>query len=102
MISVIATIETGEGGRDDFLGAFGRLVPKVLAEEGCIEYGPWVDVPTSIPGQSAAGGNVVTVIEKWESVEALEAHLMAPHMLEFRKAIEKLPVSITLQILEPA
>lgn len=102
MISVIATIQTVEGGRDDFLAEFRQLVPKVLAEEGCIEYGPWADVPTSIPGQSAARENVMTVVEKWESVEALEAHLMAPHMLEFRKTIEQLWVSITLQILEPA
>lgn len=102
MISVIATIDVAEDRRDDFLAAFRQLVPKVLAEEGCVEYGPWIDVPTSISAQDPAGDNVVTAVEKWESVEALEAHLIAPHMLEFRKSIQDLVAGIRLQILEPA
>ena len=102
MICVIATVEVAEGRRDDFLAAFRQLVPKVLAEEGCVEYAPMVEVPTNIPGQSPARDNVVTVVEKWEGVEALEAHLIAPHMVEFRKVTEGLRAAITLQILEPA
>ena len=46
--------------------------------------------------------NVVTVIEKWESIEALEAHLMQPHMLEYRKAVKDLVAGTTLLVLEPA
>ena len=102
MIRVIATIEVAEGRRDDFLAVFRQLVPKVLAEEGCLEYGPWVDVPTSIEAQPEARENVITAVEKWESIEALEAHLIAPHMIEFRKSIQGMVANITLQILEPA
>ncbi len=102
MISVIAAIEVAEGQRDAFLAIFKAMVPKVRAEEGCIEYGPWLDLPTNIDLQEPARENVVTVIEKWESVEALEAHLIAPHMLEFRKAVQDLVTGITLQILQPA
>jgi len=76
-------------------------VPKVLAEEGCVEYGPWIDIPNSIT-KTEPRDNVMTAIEKWESIEALEAHLMAPHMLEFRKATESMRLNIELQILEPA
>jgi quinol monooxygenase YgiN len=102
MIRVIATIEVVQGRRDDFLAVLRELVPKVLAEEGCAEYGPWVDVPTSIPAQPEMRPDMVTVVEKWESIQALETHLMAPHMLEFRRRTEPLRVGVTLQILAPA
>ena len=102
MIRVIATIELAEGRRDDFLTVLRQLVPKVLAEEGCLEYGPWVDLPTGVPAQPEVRHHVVTVVEKWEGIEALEAHLMAPHMLEFRQTTESMRVGVTLQILEAA
>ncbi|MHC4180055.1 MAG: putative quinol monooxygenase [Planctomycetota bacterium] len=102
MIRVIAAIELADGRRDDFLAVFRQLVPKVLSEEGCVEYGPWVDLPTNIPAQPESRHNVVTVVEKWESIQALEAHLMSPHMLEFRQATESMRVGVTLRILEPA
>jgi len=102
MISVIATIELAEGRREEFLAIFGELTPKVQAEEGCIEYAAWVDIPTSLGGQPPAREDVVVVIEKWQSVDALEAHLMAPHMQQFRKATEDMRRRIELQILERA
>jgi quinol monooxygenase YgiN len=46
---VIATVEIIEGKRDEYLAAFQELVPLVLAEKGCIEYGPFVDIQTAIP-----------------------------------------------------
>jgi len=101
MIYVIARVEVPGGRRDDFLAEFGKVVPKVLAEEGCIEYGPWVDVPTNIEIQGPERNDTVVSVEKWESLEALEAHLIAPHMIEFRKVIEDLRLRITLEILQP-
>ena len=102
MICVIARIEVAPGRRDDFLARFREVVPKVLDESGCLEYGPMVDVPTSIGAQEAPRDQVVTVVEKWESVEALEAHLIAPHMLEYRKSVKDLVVGTSLEILQPA
>ena len=102
MICVIATIELNDGQRQAFLEKFTRLVPKVQAEEGCIEYGPMIDMPTNIPVQPPQRPNVVTVVEKWESVEALEAHLMAPHMLEYKKTVADIVKGLSIQVLEPA
>jgi len=102
MISVLATIETAEGRRDEFLAIFRELVPKVVAEDGCIEYAPWIDLDTTISSQDEPRSSAMIVIEKWESIDALEAHLIAPHMLEFRKAIEGLVTNLELEILEPA
>jgi len=102
MICVLATIEVAEGRRDDLLAAFKQVVPKVLAEEGCIEYGPMVDLATNIPAQPPVRDHAVTVVEKWESVQALEAHLMQPHMIEYRKAVKEMVTGTTLLVLEPA
>ena len=102
MICVIAKIEVAEGRRAEFLAEFHKIVPKVREEEGCLAYGPMVHVPTSIPAQAPPQDNVVTVVENWESVEALEAHLMAPHMIEYRKSAKPLVVSTSLEILQPA
>jgi quinol monooxygenase YgiN len=102
LIHVIATIETAPGRRDDFLAEFRRLVPQVHAEKGCLEYGPACDTFANLPAQPALRVNTVTVIEKWESLEALHAHLAAPHMISFRTRVKDLVAGITLHVLTPA
>jgi quinol monooxygenase YgiN len=84
------------------LAKFHDLMPKVHAEEGCIEYGPTIDVETEFPPQQRVGDDAVVVVEKWESVEALEAHLMAPHMLEYREAVKDIVSDVSLLVLQPA
>ena len=102
MIHVIAAIKIVPGKREEYLAAFHQLVPLVQAEEGCIEYGPAIDVATPIEIQEPLCENTVTVIEKWESIEALQAHLQAKHMQENRAKVKDLLAGITIQILEPA
>jgi quinol monooxygenase YgiN len=102
MIHVLATIELAPGRRADFLDEFRRLMPQVHAEKGCIEYGPAIDVATSIAVVPPPRGDVVTVIEKWESVQALEAHLAAPHMARYRETVKDLVVGVEIRVLEPA
>jgi quinol monooxygenase YgiN len=102
MICVVATIEVAEGRCQDFLTEFGKIVPEVLKENGCLEYAPMVDVPTGIGRELPARPDVVTVVEKWESIETLEAHLIAPHMIEYRKAVKDLVKGASLRILSPA
>jgi quinol monooxygenase YgiN len=102
MIHVIATIELHEGRRDAFLAEFHELVPHVLAEEGCIEYGPTLDLETDIAAQIPVRADVVTVVEKWASLEHLRRHLDAPHMHDYRPRVREFIVRATLVILEPA
>ena len=102
MIFVIATIEVVEGQRDAFLAEFHRLMPLVHAEVGCIEYGPTVDVVTGIAVQIAHRPLVVTIVEKWDSLETLKAHLVAPHMIEYRVRVKDFVKGVTLQVLAPA
>lgn len=102
MIHVIATIEVAEGRRDDLLNEFRKLAPVVRAEAGCIEYGAAVDLETDIPRQAPIRRDGLTVIEKWESLDALKAHLAAPHMAEYRETVVDLVAGASLQILKPA
>jgi quinol monooxygenase YgiN len=102
MIHVIAIIELAPGTRNDFLAEFHKIVGPVRAEQGCLEYGPAVDAQTGIPQQQALGSDVVTVVEKWENVMALRAHLAAPHMLAYRERVNNYVKGVRLHILEPA
>jgi len=100
MIHVIATIDVNAGRRDDFLAEFRHLVPQVRAEAGCIQYGPSVDVDSGISAQKAVRDNAVVVVEQWESLEALQTHLVAPHMQEYRTKVKDLVAGMDLQILQ--
>ena len=102
MIHVIATIQITPGRRADFLREFQQLVPLVRAESGCIEYGPAIDLDAGITGQPAVRPEVVTVVEKWENVAALKAHLVAPHMLSYRETVKDLVTGIEIRVLQPA
>jgi quinol monooxygenase YgiN len=102
MIHVLATIELNPGCRAEFLAVFAWLTPLVHAEDGCIEYGPAVDMPTPIAVQVPPRENVVLVVEKWSSIAALQTHLGAPHMAEYRERVKPFVKGVSLQILEPA
>jgi len=102
MIYVIATIQITAGRRDDFVAEFKGIVPAVLAEDGCIQYGPTVDIDTGLDRQAAIQSNEVVVIEKWKSIEHLQAHLTSPHVCEFRDRTKDFVEGASLRIVEPA
>jgi quinol monooxygenase YgiN len=43
--------------------------------------------------------NVVTIIEKWESLEALRDHLEAPHMLAYSEKVKNIVAGLSLKVL---
>jgi quinol monooxygenase YgiN len=102
MICVIATIELKDGCRDEFLAIARRHAPGVLAESGCIEYGPMIDAATRLAAQAPAGENVVFMVEKWASPAALRTHLESPQVQEFRQATAAMRKQVTLRVLQPA
>jgi len=102
MIYVIATIHLNDGHRDAFIQAFNDNVPHVLAEDGCIAYAPVVDTDARLEKQPPLRSNVVVVVEQWESVEHLHAHLAAPHMDTYRKNVTGMVDRVELQVMEPA
>lgn len=102
MIHVIADIVVKTGRRDDFVALFYKLVPAVLAEDGCLAYGPTVELATGIELQLPLRPHVVTVLEQWESVDALRRHLDAPHMHEFRDKVASMVDGLTIRVTQPA
>ena len=101
MIHVIATIHIAPGKRHEYLELFAQLVPKVHAEQGCLAYGPAIDVDSGISVQIPLRDNVVTVIEQWSDLDALKAHISAPHMEEYKENVKDIVVGLDLQILQP-
>ncbi|MGL6094376.1 MAG: putative quinol monooxygenase [Fimbriiglobus sp.] len=101
MIHVIATIELAAGKRAEWLTHFRWVTPLVRAEAGCVEYAAAADVATGLPVQPPLRPDVVTVVEKWSDVPALQVHLAAPHMAEYRVRVAGLVTKVTLHVLEP-
>jgi len=101
MIHVIASVRVKPGKRQELLDLFKVNLPKVKEEKGCIQYFPAVDVVTGLPPQSL-DQNMVTVIETWESVEALKDHLGTPHMAAFFEKEKPLVEGSTIKILQEA
>ena len=102
MIHVIATVELKPGFRDAYLEILLRNVPNVKAEKGCLVYEPTVDTETDIPIHQKAGENAVTIIEAWESIDALKKHFQAPHMLSYREQAKDLFEKVSIRVLQPA
>jgi quinol monooxygenase YgiN len=101
MINVIASIYIKKGRLAEFVEIFKLNIPNVLKEEGCIEYVPSVDVLTDLSSQEL-DDNVVTIIEKWNSLDDLQAHLSAPHMLAYKENVKNLVDKVSLKILKEA
>ena len=101
MIHVLATITTAPGQREALIQAFAKLRPLVLAEVGCIEYGTAIDAETPLPPQKKVGADALMVVEKWESIDHLLAHLDASHMHEFRETNSEIISDISLLVLDP-
>jgi quinol monooxygenase YgiN len=101
MIHVIASIKVKAGKRKELLDLFKANLSKVREEKGCIRYLPAVDIATGLPPQSL-DENMVTIIENWESVEALRNHLVTPHMTAFFEKEKPLVDGSTIKILQEA
>ena len=99
MINVIASIHIKEGRLSEFIEIFKSNMPNVLKEKGCIEYMPTIDVLTGLPPQEL-NNNVVTIIEKWDSLEVLQAHLSSPHMLAYKEKTKNLVDKMSVKVLE--
>lgn len=99
MIHVLAIITTKPHQREAVLKVFNANVPAVRAEAGCLEYGATVDVDGADP---AFGPDTFVVVEKWESLAALKAHAVAPHMQAYAAKVKDLVAKRAVHVLAPA
>ena len=101
MIHVIAVITAKAGQRAAILKEFHANIPAVLAEAGCIEYGPATDTDALGPMQTQFGPDTFVVVEKWESVDALKAHAAAPHMAAYAAKTKEMIANRVIHVLSP-
>lgn len=102
MIHVLAIITAKPGMRDSILKIFRANAPNVLAEQGCIEYGAAVDAENALPVQTKYGPDMFVVVEKWQSMETLKAHLATAHMAAYAATVKDMVANRTIHILSPA
>ncbi len=102
MIHVIATVRLKPGCRDKYLEILKSNASKVKGEAGCRVYEPTIDMETDIEIHEKAGDDAVTIVEAWDSVDALKAHFQAPHMLSYREKAKDLFASVSIRVLQPA
>ncbi len=102
MIHVVAIITAKPGMRAAMLEAFRANVPAVLAEDGCIEYGPTTDAEGFGSFQTKFGPDTFVVLEKWRDASALKAHAAAPHMAAYGAKVKDMIASRVIHILSPA
>jgi quinol monooxygenase YgiN len=79
MVIGFVIIRTKPDRRDDVLREYQAVVPMVLEERGCIDYGAVVDEYFG-PPQSLLGDDAFAIIEKWETKQHFESHAVSEHM----------------------
>ncbi|MCH9675551.1 MAG: antibiotic biosynthesis monooxygenase [Gammaproteobacteria bacterium] len=101
-VNVLAFITTKPGMRDAVLEAFKANVPKVHAEDGCIEYFASVDTEDAGPIQTPVGPDSFVVIEKWESMDHLKAHGGSAHMKAYAQSVKDMLADRVIRVLSAA
>lgn len=102
MLKVIATIVTAPAQRDSVIAELKQIQSLVEQEQGCIHYDIFVDLDTTLPRTQSNDPNIITLIEGWSSLQELETHLSAPHMLVFRQKVKSSVESVKLRIVQPS
>ena len=94
MIVIIGKIEVEEGAIEGVKDALATMETATRAEAGCLTYAFATDItsPTTI-----------RLVERWESMAALEEHFGSPHMAAFGEALGGLaPKSLEINSYEIA
>jgi len=98
MIHVIAIITARPGMRDKIIARVQENIPAVVAEEGCIEYRPVVDL--SAEAATGFGCDTLVIIEKWRDETCLKDHAAAAHMKNYAEKVKDFIQERTIRILK--
>ena len=77
------------------------VVSTVRAEDGCRMYTLLKDAATDWDKPMRFGERTMWMLEKWDSVDALKAHLDTPHMKAFGPTVRPMRTASTFHVLEP-
>jgi len=100
MLHVIVTMRIKEGRMQEFLAACKDLRPIVLREAGCQGYEYVRDVVSPFSPEQPIEADRITLLERWESLDALKAHLETPHMKAAGAKMKGMRASVELHLTE--
>ena len=84
----------------DYTNTTLAVVPTVRAEDGCRMYTLLRDAATDWDRPMRFGERTMWMLEKWDSVDALKAHLETPHMKAFGPSVRPMRTASTFHVLE--
>lgn len=84
----------------DYIAKTLSVVPAVRAENGCQMYTLLEDAKTDWEKPMRFGERTLWMVEKWDSIDALKAHLEAPHMKAFGPTVRSMRSSGTFHVLQ--
>ena len=93
MIYVVAELTLKPGSAEKAAAAARKAVAETNKEKGCIFYQMHLNVgdPTKL-----------VVVERWESREALDAHIQTPHLKAWREAGKEFVTARKVEVITPA
>lgn len=86
--------------RADYVAKTKSVLAAVRAEKGCREYRLLGDAESDWGMPQRFGARTLWMLEKWESIEALKAHLEMPHMKVFAPTVRSMRDGSTFHVLE--
>lgn len=89
-----------ETSREAYIAKTCSIIDTVRAERGCCEYRLLGDAVTDWEKPQRFGDRTLWMLEKWESIDALKAHLDTPHMKAFGPSVRPMRVNGTFHVLE--
>ena len=103
MLTIIAEIQIRSGAKHykNVCHAFKKITPIVLLEKGCYGYELLTDYLTEVDFQTKVPDSI-TLLEHWESMQHLNAHLKTAHMQAYQAEVEDDVVGIKIRILAAA
>jgi quinol monooxygenase YgiN len=94
MIVVQVEVMVEPGSVDKVRDAVKVMEAATRKEPGCLKYAFSIDI---------ADPGMIRVTERWESLDAIKAHLTSPHMAEFNRAVGALqPKGLDIKAYEVA
>ncbi|WP_353166684.1 putative quinol monooxygenase [Acinetobacter sp.] len=100
MLTIIAEIYAHPNGshKEQIIQAFKKITPTVLQEQGCHDYQLLVDANVDVNYQTQ-DADLIVMLEKWESIAHLNAHLNTEHMQKYQLEVKDHVAEIKIRIL---